>query len=335
MKELLLLLQNELSGGRGAMLLTILETQGSVPRGPGAMLLVGESGPLCGTVGGGAIEYEATETARQLLREKRSARRTFCLGGNGGQDVGMVCGGMADVWFSYVPAGDPAWNKALAELTALLASGRSGRLIQRMDGGPPSVLSEPGPPSLREDPLYGSETISLHISAGERAVVFGGGHCALALVPLLQSVGFRITVFEEREEFAKQERFPAAERVILGSYASIGGSIALSPEDYVVVMTNGHNHDFTVLQQSLRLPLAYVGCMGSRRKTAIVNARLREAGVAEDAIARLHAPIGIPIGAETPEEIAMSIAGEMVAVRAARRKEAGGPAGGGCPMQQG
>ena len=138
-------------------------------------------------------------------------------------------------------------------------------------------------------------------------------------------------MFDCREEFADAERFPDADAVICGDYLKISDALTLDKEDYVVVMTNGHSHDFEVQEQVLRRPLAYIGVIGSRSKTAAVNAKLRAAGVPEEAIQSVHTPIGTAIKAVTPEEIAVSIAGEMIYVRALRR-EAGREVHHGCPM---
>ena len=151
-------------------------------------------------------------------------------------------------------------------------------------------------------------------------MVFGGGHCALALVPVLRTVGFWVAVYDDRPEFANTQRFPWAETVVCHAYTDLSGGIELMPADYAVVMTSGHSHDFEVEEQLLRRPLAYVGVMGSRAKTAYVNQRLREAGVSEAAIRRVHTPIGTAIKAVTPEEIAISITGELIYERALRRE---------------
>jgi xanthine dehydrogenase accessory factor len=162
-------------------------------------------------------------------------------------------------------------------------------------------------------------------------VIFGGGHCAQALAPLLHTVGFRVTVFDERAEYACRENFPTAEQIIVGDYTKIGDYLQFTADDYIVVMTNGHSYDLDVQDQILRGDFAYVGVIGSRRKTAAVNQKLRERGVKEAAIERVHTPIGTPIKAVTPEEIAVSIAGELIYTRALRREDTGFVAKG-CPM---
>ena len=179
--------------------------------------------------------------------------------------------------------------------------------------------------------MESKETFVLPLPTEDQVVIFGGGHCAQALAPLLRTVGFRVTIFEERPEYARRECFPTAERIILGDYAKISDHLQLTSEDYIVIMTNGHSFDLEVQDQVLRGDFAYVGVIGSRKKTAAVNQKLRERGVAEEAIARVHTPIGTPIKAITPEEIAVSIAGELIYTRALWR-EATGIIATGCPM---
>ncbi len=164
---------------------------------------------------------------------------------------------------------------------------------------------------------------SMPLPLGERAIIFGAGHIALSLVPILKSVGFRPVVFDCRPEYAAAANFPDAEAVICGDYLHIQDYLTLKPEDYIVVMTNGHSHDFEVQAQILRNDFAYVGVIGSHTKTAAVNARLMAAGIPEDATRRVHTPIGTKIKAVTPQEIAVSIAGEMIYVRAVAREGAG------------
>ena len=166
---------------------------------------------------------------------------------------------------------------------------------------------------------------------GERAILFGAGHCSVALCPLLTTVGFRVTVVDNRPELTTRERFPTADAVLCCDLAHINDAVTIGDDDYVVIMTNGHRHDFVVEEQVLRGQYAYIGVIGSRTKTASVNALLRQAGISEEAIAAVHTPIGTAIKAVTPEEIAVSIAGEMICVRATRREDAGIKLHG-CPM---
>ena len=185
-----------------------------------------------------------------------------------------------------------------------------------------------GPASLQTDCVRQDGLFSMPLPIGERALLFGAGHISQALCPLLVTVGFRPVVFDCRPELATRKLFPTAEEVICGDFTSIKDHLTVTEEDFVVIMTNGHMHDFQVEEQILRGAFAYVGVIGSRTKTASVNRRLREAGIPEESIAQVHTPIGTAIRAVTPAEIAVSIAGEMILCRAERR----GDKPHGCPM---
>ena len=324
------------------ILVTIISDQGSAPRGAGSQMLVGTEGRILGTIGGGAVEGNADAMARNLLQEKRSCCHLFQLHAAAKENIGMVCGGDVQVLFQYIPGTSDVWQALAGKLLEMTAARQSGWLALKTDGSAPSLLTGNGQTVLG-DPVSGqfagtgwkpeeSKTVfCLPLPIGERAIIFGGGHCAQALAPLLHTVGFRVTIFEEREEYGCRENFPTAERIILGDYTKIAEHLQVTSEDYIVIMTNGHSFDLEVQDQVLRGDFAYVGVIGSRKKTAAVNAKLLERGVSEAAIARVHTPIGTSIKAVTPEEIGISIAGELIYTRAIRR-EATGIVPMGCPM---
>ncbi|MBQ6583199.1 MAG: XdhC family protein, partial [Mogibacterium sp.] len=231
------------------------------------------------------------------------------------------------VYFQFIDHTEPFWNGLAAGITAMIAEHRRGWLVQKLNGSHPALIDGDRalvcggtysiPDSLfAEGSVLDNDLFSMPLSVGERVILFGGGHCALALAPLLHSVGFRVTVMDNRAEFVTRERYPMAEERICGDYNRIADHLTIEPEDYIVVMTSGHSFDYEVQEQVLRFPSSYVGVIGSRRKTASVNARLRNAGVPEDAIQSVHTPIGLNIKAVTPEEIAVSITAEMILVRA-------------------
>ena len=312
----------EMEKHHDTVLCTIIADSGSTPRGKGAQMLVGDAGLLSGTIGGGAVEGGAIALGRTLLRERRSAVHEYKLRHNDGEDIGMVCGGDVTVHLQFIAAGDPVWKELAGSVLQRIALRQPGALVLALDGGAPA---------LRDVPETDSAHIALPLPIGERAILFGGGHCSLALCPLLTTVGFRVTVVDDRPELVTKERFPTADAVICCDLDRVAETVPIGEEDYVVVMTNGHSHDFAVQEQVLRGRYAYIGVIGSRAKTASVNARLREAGISEAAIASVHTPIGTAIKAVTPEEIAVSIAGEMICVRATRRENAGVVLHG-CPM---
>lgn len=326
-----------------AMLVTIISEQGSTPRGTGSQMLVGGEGRLAGTIGGGAVEKSAEELAQALLAEKRSLVREFRLRSERQGDLDMACGGDVTVLFQYIPGDSALWNALAAALVGQCGARRAGWLLQRLDGGEPVLLDENGDALAGHRPadadaligkgsLLSADWFSMPLPIGERAIIFGGGHCGLALAPILTSVGFRVTLFDDREEYANRERFPHVEQVICGDYTRLADYVTMTKEDYIVVMTTGHRHDFEVEEQALRGELAYIGVMGSAAKTASVNQRLRECGVDETAIQSVHTPIGLNIKGTTPEEIAISIASEMILVRAENREAAGQALSHACPM---
>ena len=310
-------LQQEWAAGREAVLVSVVGHSGSVPRGKGAQMLVGEQGLLCGTIGGGPAEYNAVEKAKQLLHGRKSDVHQYILRQNPMEDVGAVCGGDVTVLFHPAPAGNAAWSQLAEDVLSRLTAHRPGYLVLQ------------DPPILSDVPTEAAPSLPLPIT--QRAIIFGAGHCSAALCPLLTTVGFRVTVFDDRPALAAAERFPAAAQIIAGDFSRLEEYLRVTEEDYVVVMTSGHGHDYEVLRQILRQKCAYVGVIGSHAKAAAVNEKLRLDGIGDDMLSAVHSPIGTAIGAVTPEEIAVSIAGEMILVRASRR-EASGVFSHGCPM---
>lgn len=314
----------EMEKQHDTVLCTIIAQSGSAPRGICAQMLAGAEGLLAGTIGGGAVEGGALALSRTLLREKRSAVHEYTLRHTDGEDIGMVCGGDVTVHFQYIPWDSQVWRTLAAQLLHAIAQRTAGYLVLSPTGGDPA-LWEDGELPCRSD------LIALPLPIGQRAILFGAGHCSAALAPLLQTVGFRVTVVDDRPELAQPARFPGADAVLCGDLARLSDFLTITADDYLVVMTNGHSHDFDVQAQILRGAYAYVGVIGSRAKTASVNQRLRQAGISEAAIAQVHTPIGTDIHAVTPAEIAVSIAGEMILHRALRREQAGVMLRG-CPM---
>ena len=321
MKELFASILQALARGEGVCLCSILASSGSTPRGAGAKMAVFADGHTEGTIGGGAVELKSIRLSQELLTSGGSGFiREFRLSRDG--ELGMACGGDVTVLFSPARLDDTRWDETAAEVLRRVRQRTPGWLVLPLDGGAPCVT---------EQPETDENSFSVELPVGERALILGAGHIARALVPLLRTVGFRPVVLDDRPGFATAENFPQADETICAAFTPLEDSVTLTPEDYVVIMTNGHEHDFQCEVQVLRRETAYVGVIGSRKKTAYVNQRLREAGIPEEKIAFVHTPIGTAIKAVTPEEIAVSIAGEMICVRATRR-EAAGEVHHGCPM---
>ena len=319
-----------LEAGQPVELVTVAASEGSTPRGAGAMMAVFADGTLTGTIGGGNAEFQCQKEAAELLRQKADAQRQyrFVLGDD--TSLGMVCGGNVTVQHQYLPGGDSLAIAVLRDLIEADGGSRNTWFLRRIEGKrvtamgladrtgtrhlaePPADLAS----LLAERTVFRDGWLSIPAVKAGRVYLFGGGHVSQALVPVLASVGFRPVVFDDRPEFADPALFPQAEGTIHGDFTRLAEQVTVTADDYVVVMTRGHQADYEVLTQVLRSRTKYLGCIGSKRKLALCRERLLEAGFTEAEYSRLHAPIGLAIGAQTPEEIAVSVAAEMIAVRA-------------------
>lgn len=327
MRDLFNNLVQQLSAGEDLVLVTVTAATGATPRGAGARMLVSRQGRLCGTIGGGAVEYRATEMAQKVLAQKASAEHHFSLTRNDVEDLGMICGGAVDVYFHYLSSHD--------RNTRLLAENALERLTEHEDLWLLSDLSAEGTLTLfgRKDcpaPLLpflsrkpkrfqqdGRELFLEQIGSTGRVYIFGGGHVAQELVPLLNHVGFRCVVMDDRPEFSDPALFPAAEQVIKVDFTRIDDHISLTKEDYVCVMTRGHAYDTQIQAQILRHEPCYIGVIGSASKAAGVRkALIEQYGLTDRDVDRITTPIGLKIKAETPAEIAVSITAQMICVRA-------------------
>lgn len=327
MKELLDAMLAALARGECCVLCSVLEASGSSPRGAGAKMAVFSDGTALGTVGGGAVELECARRARRVLESGENDLRTYDLHPNGKTDIGMICGGAVTILCQHLsPAREECaalrrWRERLeedADLWLLLVL--DGARVREF-----SVLTRGELPGDKWQ--YFTSRAALHgeiytepLQRAGRVCIFGGGHVGRALVPVLKGVGFRVVMIDDRAALAKKENYPAADEVIHGSFQNIRACVALTESDYAVVMTPGHQADYEILTQVLQSRANYIGCIGSRAKVARTREKLLAAGFTEDDLARIHSPIGIPILAETPEEIAISVAAELIEHRAKRQK---------------
>lgn len=324
MKELTKRLIKALENGEQAVLCTILASSGSSPRGAGARMAVFADGSTVGTVGGGKVELLAAQEALEVLRGAKTRVRAFCLAPEQVASIGMICGGNVTIYYQLLTAQElPKLQKML---DALNTDANSWLYLKIADGAV-EAFEILGEETAKEQPeLFTSRAVLQNgepliytepLMRAGRVYVFGGGHVGQALVPVLASVGFRVTLYDNRPELADKAHFPQAEQIVCGPYDAI--TVTPTENDYVVIMTPGHQGDFALLSQVLRRTTRYVGCIGSRHKIARTQQLLREAGITEEAIASVHSPIGLPILAETPAEIAISIAAEMIQCRAENR----------------
>lgn len=325
MREMLKTMRQRLLVGEELVMVTVIASSGATPRGAGARMLVGKDGRICGTIGGGAVEYRSEEIAGEVLREKSSRNHDFTLTKDDVQNLGMICGGACNVFFHYLGAGDTAAIALAEKAEAGFAQGKDLWLISDIGNeGHLSLVDKSDKtlaPYLSRHPQWiQAEDMNLYVEQicdSGRVYVFGGGHVAQELVPVLAHIGFRCTVMDDREEFASPVLFPAAQQVILGDFRRISDYLQIGEQDYVCVMTRGHASDTVVQAQVLKCHPCYCGVIGSRHKAAGVRKVLKEEyGLTDAELDLVTTPIGLDIQAETPAEIAISIAAQMLQHRA-------------------
>ena len=329
MKKLLKIMGEKLRSGEDLMLVTVVASSGATPRGAGARMLVGREGRIYGTIGGGAVEYRSEHIAAEQLSKRASLEHDFTLTKDDVQNLGMICGGDVKVFFHYIPEGDANAIAVSDEAGGRFERGDSFWLVSDLaHDGALSVADKASAPEWLLPYLSGHpqrvkdeehDIFAEQLNSSGRVYIFGGGHVAQALEPVLTNIGFRCVVMDDRPDFTRRELFPTAEEIKLIDFSNIAASVNITGEDYVCVMTRGHAFDTVVQSQILPLRPYYVGVIGSRAKAAGVRRQLIENyGVSEADCDIVTTPIGLDIGAETPAEIAISIAAQLIAVRAGR-----------------
>ncbi|MEE4496030.1 XdhC family protein [Streptomyces sp. BE230] len=335
--------------GRDFAVATVVAVDGSAPRAPGAALAVDSEGTAVGSVSGGCVEGAVYELCVQALQDGRTVRERFGYSDEDAFAVGLTCGGAIDVLVTPVRSGEAVLRAALsaagrdepAALTRVVRGpdallGRA--LLVRSDAsyegsidGRPALdrraaaearalldAGRTGTVEIAEDGTScpGGLTVFVESSVPPpRMIVFGAVDFATALVRAGKFLGHHVTVCDARSVFATRARFPEADDVVVDWPHRYLGSTTIDERTVLCVLTHDARFDIPLLETALRLPVAYVGAMGSRRTHEDRNQRLREAGLTEDELGRLHSPIGLDLGARTPEETALSIAAEIVAER--------------------
>lgn len=316
-----------------SVMAAIVAGHGSVPRGAGARMLIKKDGTTMGTIGGGMVEYKATQMALEVLRKKRSCLKGFSLTRDEVAGIGMVCGGNVTVFFQYLDENqkellalcdqildaceknEDSW--LLTDLTEetdwtmelYIRDGAKGTICQKLEEGCLGARAE----IVQKD---GGQYYIEPLRQAGKVYVFGGGHVAQELVPLLTHLDFHCVVCDDREEFSNSRVFPEAEETITGTLDHVFAGREVRESDFIVIMTRGHQYDYLVQKQALKTKAGYIGVMGSRNKIRVVTEKLLEDGFSEEEIRRCHMPIGLAIQAETPAEIAVSIAGQLIQIRA-------------------
>jgi xanthine dehydrogenase accessory factor len=240
-------------GRRGAVA-TIVNVRGSIPSFETAKMLVRDDGSIAGTIGGGCVEAEVWQAAREVMESEKPRTLTFNLNQDPKYDTGLVCGGKLDIF-----------------VEPLL------------------------PPAL----LY----------------IFGAGHVSVNLYKVAIGTGFEVIVIDDRQSYANRDRFPEAKQVIAEDFNQAMARLAPNECAYIVIVTRGHRDDMRVLRWAVQTPARYIGMIGSKRKTIKIFRELTEEGISPQLFARVHAPVGLDIGAVTPEEIAVAITAELIAER--------------------
>ncbi|MEN6439597.1 MAG: XdhC family aldehyde oxidoreductase maturation factor [Syntrophobacter sp.] len=341
---------NLLESGESFVLATVLMRAGSAPRSTGARMIVRSDGSIRGTVGGGIVEAQVRRMSEEVFADRCATVKEFNLTANDAGQMGMICGGNVRILLQFMDASVRTHRDLYEEIFFSSAVNRRAWLVTRApskDGSSPILpqwllradgsvvgadehLLPDGKRFLQS--LFGERHGYLHFEGSRyyiealfnrgTAFIFGAGHVGQALARMTPLVDFKTVVLDDREEFASRERMASADEVVvLRTFEDALAGFALDEDSYIVIVTRGHAHDKTVLSQSLRTKAGYIGMIGSRRKRDIIYQALAETGeFGEDAFARVHSPVGLAIGAETPEEIAVSILAEMIQVRAEKNR---------------
>ncbi len=286
------------NAGERVALCVIVGARGSTPQEPGAKMLVLSDGRTIGTLGGGCVEAEVRHRALQLLPAGISKRIGFRLDHDYGWDDGLICGGTMDVLVHMLDGETSV--EPFVRATDDLAAGRVATIVlPDPEGGPArAYIDEIEPPP--------------------RLVIAGAGHVGQALAEIATTLGFLVTVIDDRAECASAERFPRAATCVVGDIEAELRRWPIDPQTYVVIVTRGHRHDGAALWAVLDSPAKYVGLIGSKRKVLTIFGDLLARGASINTLCRIHAPVGLEINAVTVPEIALSIAAELIAVRRGR-----------------
>lgn len=351
MKDLIAELDAWHAAGRGAVVARLVDVVGSGPRAPGAAMAVDDRGEVIGSVSGGCVEG-AVVTEAEAVRTAGSGRLVrFGYSDDEAFAVGLTCGGTVELFLEPLAWDDPAlgaWRAAVrahrpvALVTVVGGDSVGAKLLAAPDAAPLGTLGDPdldrvvardalgelaaGTTAVRHYGAHGearADDVAVFVESfapAPRLVVFGAVDFTAALVRAAKLLGFHVTVCDARAVFATAKRFPEADEVVVAWPGPLLDELAprLTPRDAVCVLTHDHRFDVPAVLGALATDVGYLGAMGSRRTHAERVERLRAAGVTDEQLARLHAPIGLDLGATTPEETAVAICAEIIAARSGR-----------------
>jgi xanthine dehydrogenase accessory factor len=348
MRELLAELNRTLQEGRDCVYCSVVETRGSTPQKAGAAMLVFPDGRQVGTLGGGCVEAEVKRQALGTLGgdgQTKAELLTFNLDDNYGWDDGLICGGRMSIladpvsaqaerrgrlrayyqrFCSIVEAG-AGCTEAIVIFSALAPIGsrylfdQAGQLVDQL-GGPelPAVVRQ-GLIALDKRPKawHADGVAYLPILPRVTLLLVGGGHVGQAVAKLGADVDFDVWVLDDRAAYASRERFPFAQRHLVGDIGQQLKELTpqITPSVYALIVTRGHGHDEEALYHLATTQAGYVGMIGSKRKIKLIYEDLLARGIPQNALEKVHAPLGFDIGSQTVPEIAVSIVAELIACR--------------------
>lgn len=331
--------------GNDMVVATVVRTSGSTPQKPGAKLLVKKDGSGVGTLGGGCVEGDIWFLASELLKRGGGAQmRDYELNEELAAEDGLLCGGT--MYFLVDPLrADKSYADFADEILSAYDGGMPVAIINLMAVPNDSVLKVGQKMLVRENGTFegsiGDKVLDSKMMAKARGlmvmgktdyvvddsgvecfieayttpptlVLVGGGHVSKALASVAKKIGFRLFVLDDRKEFANNDRFPNADRIQVCDYENGLEKFQISANSFVVIATRGHRYDDAALESALKTKASYIGLLGSRRKTILIYEALLRRGFTLEDIARVRAPIGLDIGARTPEEIAISVMSEIL-----------------------
>jgi xanthine dehydrogenase accessory factor len=341
MRELLRYLTDTLEAGRELIVCQVVETRGSTPQKAGALMLVDPSGGQAGTLGGGCVEAEVKQKAIRRIGQAGADLHAFVLDHDYAWADGLICGGkMVIVTEALRGPGPLAYYRAqralldagdgLTEAVVVDPERAGGAAVgSRLLFGPegdfvagwpesanmPRIVNQVEPLTRRPKAAVREGVAFLPTLPRVRLVIVGAGHVGQAVAHLAAQADFDVWIVDDRAAYASAERFPEAERHIVGPFDEVLPALEVTPHTYALIVTRGHGHDQEALYHLAPTPAPYVGLIGSRRKIKLIFESLREQGVSEPALARVSAPVGLDIGSQTVPEIAISIVAELIARR--------------------
>ena len=316
--------------GKTGSIATIISRDGSSPRDVGAKMFIGEDGRTHDTIGGGDLEYKVQKQAMDAMGGDKPQFINIRMDSEEVASDGMICGGKVEVFL------EPTLEKhrrLYQRLEHLEKNGEKGVLITSFNGRFQKTLIERDMRITGDHINTGSDyaLFQNHISnilphvTSEKLIetihpspplyIFGAGHVSQFIAPLATNVGFQVTVIDDRAEFANRERFPDAHDVWVEDFQDVFDQLKFTGEEYVVIVTRGHQYDQDVLEKSLQRETKYLGMIGSKRKVQMILKHMVECGYNKKKVDEVYSPIGLSIKAETPQEIAVSIVSELIKVR--------------------